>query len=179
MFLAVKRMLLTGTLLFAPLALNSPAQAAQQRYAYLHPSVPVSLQQLFSQSMSQHPLWQLELAEDERQVLRLQSLDLKTQAPFYWTRTRLDERAIELEAQLRLEIWHGPELVWERSVSVSRPLRVMGPELRGTGLAVISPLAELPAGALTKADAAVIQQLQQQILAQAAHQLLTDYRQHH
>lgn len=178
MFHAVKRTL-AGTLVFAGLVLNSPAQAAQPRYAYLHPSVPVSLQKMFTQSMVQHPIWQLELEEDERQVLRLQSLELKTEAPFYWSRTRLDERAIELVAKLQLEIWKGPELRWERSVSLRRPLRVMGPELRGTGMAVISPLAELPAGALTQADSAVVTQLQQQLLAVAAHQLLTDYRQHH
>ncbi|MEZ0367926.1 MAG: hypothetical protein ACAI44_34860, partial [Candidatus Sericytochromatia bacterium] len=62
-----------------------------------------------------------------------------------------------------------------------RSLRLMGNELRGTGLALISPLAELPAGALSPGgtDAARLARLQQELLVQAAHQLLTDYQQHH
>lgn len=179
MFLAVKKNL-SGMLLVAGLLAGSPAQAAEPRYAYLEPGLPIQLQSMYLQTLSRHPLWQLPLAADERQVVRLQQLRLQEAQPFYWTRTRLDERKVQLELSLALEIWRGPELRWQRTVSLSRPLRLMGPELRGTGLAVISPLAELPAGALSRpAEARVVADLQRELLTQAAGQLLEDYRQHH
>lgn len=161
--------------------LAQPLQAAEQRYVYLAADLPVAYQTIFYRAVSGHALWKLPLNPQQRQIIRLQELSLAEDAPFYWTRTRLDERKLTLKAQLELEIWQGPELLWQRSLKLERPLRLMGPELRGTGLAVISPLAELPAGALSKnrQDAARVEQLQVAILTEAAQQLLVDYQQHH
>ncbi|HEY9843929.1 MAG TPA: hypothetical protein V6D23_25890 [Candidatus Obscuribacterales bacterium] len=158
-----------------------PSQAADQRYAYLDPGLPAAGYALFYATLAQDPLWKLPLAQGETQILRLQEFSLQEQSPFYWTRTRIDERQLQLKVQVSMEIWRGPELRWQRTVALERSLRLMGNELRGTGLALISPLAELPAGALSPGgtDAARLARLQQELLVQAAHQLLTDYQQHH
>ncbi|PKL76881.1 MAG: hypothetical protein CVV27_07995 [Candidatus Melainabacteria bacterium HGW-Melainabacteria-1] len=152
------------------------------RHVYVSPGLPVAYQQLFHVTMAQHPLWQIALAPADRQILRLQEFKLQTRQPFYWTRTRLDERSLELDATVSMEIWRGPDLRWQRTLSVQRKLRLMGPELRGTGIARLSPLAELPAGALsaqTGPDREIFSALQQDLLAEVAHQLLRDYQLHH
>lgn len=173
--------LVVASMLGAGLSPRADAAPDGQRYAYIEPSLPASTHALFYQTLSKEPIWKLPLPQGETQILRLQDFTLQAASPFYWTQTRLDERQLRLSVQVGLEIWRGPELVWQRSVALERGLRLMGPELRGTGLAIIDPMAQLPRGALTPTGKAAtrIEAIERELLIQAAHQLLNDYSQHH
>lgn len=174
------KLVLTSLMLLGAL----PAQALEsyvQRSAYADPGVSGADYGFFYRVVSQQPLWRLPLAAGEVQIVRLQVFELISQQPFYWAQTRLDERRLQLKVQLALEIWQGPELRWQRSVALDRALRLMGPELRGTGMAILNPLAELPAGALTPTGRAAerIAGIKQDLLIEAARRLQQDYSQHH
>ncbi|MGV3525317.1 MAG: hypothetical protein ACO1RX_13885 [Candidatus Sericytochromatia bacterium] len=179
MLLSVKQ----GTLAAVVWSLFSfagPARAADARYAFVAPGLSVSLQQPFYQAMSQSALWRLPLKAEQIQVLRLENWQLAEQRPFYWSQTRLDQRSLQLMLQVRLEVWDGPELRWQSSSQQVRQLRLMGPELRGSGLALMSQLAQLPEGALirTGPDRQRIADLEQQLLEAASFALLQDYHRH-
>lgn len=161
MCLYVKQLILTTCLL---LLSSLAVQAADaRRQIYLAPGVDMALAAPFTRTLQQHGLWQLPLAADELQVVRLLEVATETPQSFYWMQTRLDEQHLQLRVKLALEIWSGQQLRWQRVISQSRALRLMGPELRGVGQPLLPQLAQLPQGALsayglTPAQADVLRQ---------------------
>ena len=178
MFQIVKHLVL-GLLLLS-ISLGTVAEAAEQRTIYLEPHLPVEYYMFCHQALSNHPIWQIQLNQGERQILRVEDLSLLENKPFYWTQTRLDERNVIIRARITLEIWDGAQLKWMRSIELERPYRLLGPEVRGTGLAILAPQQELPKAMLTplpqKQNKLTL--LQQEVIQALAHEIFKDYQQH-
>lgn len=178
MFQIVKRMIL-GLLLLG-ISIGTVAEATEQRTIYLEPHLPVEYYMFCYQALSKHPIWQIQLNQGERQILRVDDLSLLEDKPFYWAQTRLDERKVIIRARITLEIWEGAELKWMRSTELERPYRLLGPELRGTGLSILAPQQELPTALLTplpqKQNKLTL--LQHEVIQALAHEILKDYQQH-
>ncbi|MBF2052501.1 MAG: hypothetical protein IGS03_03440 [Candidatus Sericytochromatia bacterium] len=176
MCLYVKQVILTVALLI----LNSMAcQAADaRRQIYLAPGVEMAMATPFAQALQSHGLWQLPLAPDEMQVVRLLAVEAENPQPFYWMQTRLDEQQLSLKVKVGLEIWSGAQLRWQRVVSQSRSLRLMGPEMRGVGQPLLPQLARLPQGALTAYGLSPAQtdSLRQQLWQASFYLLHKDYQ---
>lgn len=178
MLLIVKR-LLVGFGLFS-LSLGSPALASDQRTMYLEPHLPVEYYMFCYQALLNHPIWDIQINSNERQILRVEDLSLSENKPFYWAQTRLDERRIMVRARMTLEVWDGSQLKWMKSLEMERPIRLMGPELRGTGLSILSPQHDLPKALLTPLPQKQnkLTQLQQEVILALAQEIVKDYQQH-
>ncbi len=178
MFQIVKHLVL-GFLLLS-ISIGSVAEASEQRTIYLEPHLPVEYYMFCHQALSKHPIWQIQLNQGERQILRVEDLSILENKPFYWTQTRLDERKVLIRARITLEIWDGAQLKWMRSNELERSYRLLGPELRGTGLAMLAPQQELPKSLLSplpqKQNKLTL--LQHEVIQALAYEIFKDYQQH-
>lgn len=178
MCLCVKQLLLTASLLLF-VSLGCPAAQAS-RQVYLEPGVEIVLADPFAHSLHHHALWQIPLAPNTTQVVRLIAVNTQIPQPFYWMQTRLDEQFLRLEVKVGLEIWEGPHLRWQRILTQHRDLRLMGPELRSVGQPLLPQLTQLPHGALTQVGLTSErqQEIRQALWQQSFHLLQQDYLRH-
>lgn len=167
-------------ILISQLNWAAPSLAAEQHYIYSEPHLPIQLQAILYQQSQTHPLWKLPLKPEQNLILRIRDYHVGENNVFYWTRTRLDNRSVALSLNLSLEIWQGQQLLWQDTTQVQRILRLMGPELRGTGQATVVNLAAVPEGVLAAIGLQTEQekQIQADLCDQALHKLLVNYLKH-
>ena len=177
MFPSVKALslVLVGTVL---MVMAAPALAASDRHVFLAPHLSAGVYGQLYPQITDHPLWQSALAPEQRQIVRILEDQLSEQQPFYWMRTRLDQRSLQMQVSLRHEIWQGDQLVWQQTLTKTRNLRLLGRDLLGVGQALIPQLNQTPQGSLTQWPglSPVADKVRQELVADMLFQFQQDYQ---
>lgn len=157
-----------------------PAKSEVSRFVYSEHRLPVSLQENLYAISQRHPIWSIPLGQEQKQIIRLLDFSTQENSVFYWAQTRLDQRSIMFSLSIKLEVWQKQQLMWQDTQTVTRTLRLMGPELRGTGQASINNLSLVPEGLLTRIglNNKQKQEIQTDLFEQALYQLNKNYQRH-
>jgi hypothetical protein len=157
-----------------------PCVAYSHNRIYAQPTISAAVYQQFQTLVSKHTLLSAPLAENTYCVLRLMDYRRQPSEHGYWAQLRLDEQQEILSLQVRMEIWNGATLLWQRTVAPRRSLKYLADEVKSTGQPILASYLSLETGLLhyPALSANEENRLRAELIVQAADLLEQDLLKH-